>query len=185
LRSIAATADEIGAPKVRSNLAASANTKSRWATRLNEKRILRPLPVIPRYPKTPILSFHSASCSASMSSPRGPIEPGRASQTPEIGSPADRAGGNDESRKSRVPRGTVGDGRASDGEFARRRLGNRSKGRRPCGGKALSAMGAAARHAQVAIGVSSGFGLAETRMAILTGRRRLGQPERRLSVVTR
>jgi len=62
-----------------------------------------------------------------MHSPRGLIEPGRASQTPEIGSPADRAGRIDASRESRVPRGAIKGGNPSDGSAARRWAGNGRK----------------------------------------------------------
>ena len=65
------------------------------------------LPVIPTYPKQATLRFRPSPSCAIILSPRGPIEPGRASQTPEVGSPADRAGGNDANRESRMPRGSI------------------------------------------------------------------------------
>jgi hypothetical protein len=120
-----------------SNSPRSRILSNRWPPiRSNGKRILPPLPVIPRYPKKRILDFQLASLSKSMSLPRGPIEPGRASQTPEIGSPADRAGGNDASRESRVPRGPSETdapamaGLLEDGSAIDRKIGGRVAGKR-------------------------------------------------------
>ena len=81
-----------------------------------------------------------------MISPRGPIEPGRASQTPEIGPPADRADGNGESPESRMPRGAIDAEGSSNGAFGLRWTAEGRKTGRPRGRPAPPAMEAATGH---------------------------------------